>query len=125
MILAYGSQQDFDSLAGKDGPRPATSAEELAAIGEFLRSFVADLAASGELVDAQGLAEPVHARRLRLRDGAQVVTDGPFAETEEVLAGYWVVDCAGIDRATEIAARLNECPGPQAARGIEVRPFLA
>lgn len=61
---------------------------------------------------------------MRLRDGAQVVTDGPFAETEEVLAGYWIVDCAGIDRATEIAALLNECPGPIAARGIEVRPFL-
>lgn len=117
MILVYGSQQEFDTIAA--------SPEEQSAIGEFLTKFTGELTASGELVDAQGLAEPVHARRLRLRDGAQVVTDGPFAETEEVLAGYWIVDCAGIDRATEIAARLNECPGPQAARGIEVRPFLA
>jgi hypothetical protein len=117
MILAYGSQQEFDALA--------TSPEELSAIGEFLAKFTGELAASGELVDTQGLAEPVHARRVQLRDGAQVVTDGPFAETEEVLAGYWIVDCAGSDRATEIAARLNECPGPAAASGIVVRPLMS
>jgi hypothetical protein len=116
MILAYGSQQEFDAIAA--------SPEEQSAIGEFLAKFTAELTASGELVDAQGLAEPMLARRVQLRNGAQVVTDGPFAETEEVLAGYWIVDCVGIDRATEIAAVLNECPGPQAAGGIEVRPLL-
>jgi hypothetical protein len=116
MILAYGSQQEFDAIAA--------SPEEQSAIGEFLAKFTGELTASGELVDAQGLAEPMLARRVQLRNGAQLVTDGPYAETEEVLAGYWIVDCAGIDRATEIAALLNECPGPQAAGGIEVRPFL-
>ncbi|WP_246106945.1 YciI family protein [Pseudonocardia kunmingensis] len=124
MITAYASQQDFDVLTGKDSGRPVASAEELSAIGEFLATFVAELSASGELVDAQGLAAPVLARRVELRDGAQVVTDGPFAETEEVLAGYWVVDCSGLDRATEVAARLNECPGPVFGRGTLVQPFL-
>jgi hypothetical protein len=116
MILVYGSQQEFDALD--------TSPEEQTAIGEFLTEFTGALAASGELVDTQGLAPPVLARRVRLRDGAQVVTDGPFAETEEVLAGYWIVDCAGIDRATEIAARLNRCPGPVPESGTVVRPLL-
>jgi hypothetical protein len=41
-----------------------------------------------------------------------VVTDGPYAETQEVLAGYWIVDCASFDRATQIAARLSNCPAP-------------
>jgi hypothetical protein len=117
MILVYGAQQEFDAIAA--------SPDEQSAIGEFLAKFTGGLAASGELVDTQGLAEPVHARRVQLRDGVRVVTDGPFAETEEVLAGYWIVDCSGIDRATEIAAQLTECPGPQAACGVEVRPVLS
>jgi hypothetical protein len=116
MILVHESQQEFDAIAA--------SPDESSAIGEFLATFTGALAASGELVDTQGLAEPVHARRVQLQGGVRVVTDGPFAETEEVLAGYWIVDCSGIDRATEIAAQLLECPGPQAASGIEVRPLL-
>lgn len=47
-----------------------------------------DLVESGEFVDAQGLTPPAHARRISLRDGAPVVTDGPYAETQEVLVGY-------------------------------------
>ncbi|PSK90971.1 hypothetical protein CLV63_12198 [Murinocardiopsis flavida] len=122
MILAYGSQQDYDSLAGKDGA--GASAEEPAEIDAFLSGFTGDLAASGELVDAQGLAAPVLARRVHLRDGVQVVTDGPFAETEEVAAGYWIVDCVSFDRATEIAARLIQAPGPPADAGVVIRPVM-
>ncbi|WP_223167586.1 YciI family protein [Nonomuraea sp. SYSU D8015] len=113
MILVYGSQRDYD-----------TSTEEGAAIGEFLAKFTAELAASGELVDTQGLTAPVEARQVLWRDGTAVITDGPFAETEEVLAGYWIVECAGLDRATEIAARLSHCPGPQPARGTIIRPIM-
>ena len=40
-----------------------------------------------------------------------MVTDGPYAEAEEVLAGYWIVECESFDRATEIASRLTSCPG--------------
>ena len=67
----------------------------------------------------------MHTRRLSLRQGAPVVTDGPYAETEEVLAGYWVVDCASFDRATEIAAKLAGCPAPEHVRAsayADVRP---
>jgi len=55
-----------------------------------------------------------------------VVTDGPYAETEEVLAGYWVVETESFDRATEIAARFASCPGPehvQAHAYADVRPI--
>ncbi|WP_312872300.1 YciI family protein [Amycolatopsis dendrobii] len=64
------------------------------------------------------------ARRIQLRDGAPVVTDGPFGETEEVIAGYWMVDCAGFDRATEIAAGLLKAPGRLANAGVVVRPVM-
>ena len=83
------------------------------------------LAESGELVETRGLVAPVHTRRVQLAGGVPVVTDGPYAETEEVLAGYWLVDCDSFDRATEIAARLANCPGPDHIRErafVDVRP---
>src|ERR1700746_2790157 len=113
----YGSQRDYDAMADSAGAgEPAWSAADFAAMGAFMESFGKDLAESGELVDAQGLVAPVHARRIRLRDGVPVVTDGPYAETEEVLAGFWLVDCESFDRATEIAARLANCPSPEHIR---------
>jgi hypothetical protein len=101
-------QQEYEFLAGGGDGGPACSPEVLAGLGTFLGKFTADLAAYGELVDARGLTAPALGRRVQLRDGASVVTDGSFSETEEVFAGYWIVECAGIDQATEIAARLND-----------------
>lgn len=113
MLLMYGSQQDYDALSGRmAGAKPAWSAQDFAAMGAFMESFSKELAESGELVDGQGLAAPVHARRVRLDAGAPVVTDGPYPETQEVLAGYWIVDCESFDRVTALAARLVGCPGP-------------
>src|SRR6201984_3020302 len=107
LILMYGSQQDYDARAGSAGAaEPAWSAAEFAAMGEFMESFGKDLAESGELVDAQGLTAPVHTRRIRLREGAPVVTDGPYAETEEVLAGYWLLGCATFAPALPDPARV-------------------
>jgi hypothetical protein len=127
MILVYGSQQDYDSMAGQavEG-RPAWSGEQFAALGAFMESFNKDLAESGELVDTRGLTAPVHARRIQLRSGVPVVTDGPYAESQEVLAGYWIVECDSFDRATEIAARLTKIPGPVQVSDrevIDVRPI--
>jgi len=95
-------------------------------MGAFMEAFNKDLAESGELVDTRGLTAPVHTRRVQLREGLPVVTDGPYAETQEVLAGYWIVECESFDRATEIAARLASSPGPEAARAAavaDVRPI--
>jgi hypothetical protein len=123
MIMLYGSQQFYDMMAGKpSGDVPAMSAEELAAMHEYMGSYHQKLAESGELVDAQGLAAPVLARRVRLRGGAPVVTDGPYAETQEVLAGYTIVDCAGIDRAIEIAAGM--IPPDAEGEYVDVRPIV-
>ena len=128
MILTYGSQQDYDGLAGRSAPgAPAWTAEEFAALGTFMDSFNKELAESGELVETRGLTAPVHARRIQLRNDVPVVTDGPYAESQEVLAGYWIVECDSFDRATEIAAKLTACPGPKSLTGREVvavRPIL-
>jgi hypothetical protein len=112
MILMYGSQRDYDAMAGKDGDRPALSPEDFAPMHAFMEAFSRDLEESGEFVETRGLAAPVHTRRVGSKDGVAVVTDGPYAETQEVLAGYWIVECESFDRATEIAARLGECPAP-------------
>src|SRR2546430_15740096 len=105
LILMYGSQQDYDAMAGSAGAgEPAWPAADFAAMGAFMESFGNDLAESGELVDAQGLIAPVHTRRIRPREGAPVVTDGPYAETEEVLAGYWLRHCDSLGPATGVTA---------------------
>ena len=129
MILTYGSQQDYDAMVGKAGDTPAWSAEDFAAMGAFMESFNKDLVESGELVETRGLTAPVHTRRVqgRLQGGVPVVTDGPYAEAQEVLAGYWIVECDSFDRATEIAGRLAACPAPEhvtANAYADVRPIM-
>jgi hypothetical protein len=128
MIMMYGSQQDYDVLTGTATDRPAWSAEDVAALHAFMESWNNALIESGEFVDAQGLTAPVHARRIRLQNGVPVVTDGPYPETQEVLAGYTIVDCESFDRATEIAALLAGTPHPEGAGldhewYVDVRPI--
>jgi len=127
MILLYGSQQAYDAMAGKATDKPALSPEDFAPMYEFMGAWNQDLVESGEFVDARGLAAPVHTRRIQLKDGAPVVTDGPYPETQEVLAGYTIVECESFDRATEIAARLSKCPYPSDAPGefvVDIRPIV-
>jgi hypothetical protein len=72
-------------------------------------------------VDVQGveLEDPAEARVVRVHDGETVVTDGPYAETKEVVGGYFVADCANLDQAIELAQRV-----PLATKGsVEIRPF--
>ncbi|NMN97299.1 hypothetical protein FGL95_19865 [Nocardiaceae bacterium YC2-7] len=124
MILTYASQQDYDGMGGVATDKPAWTPEDFAAMGAFMTAFNASLEESGELVETRGLAAPVHTRRVSGR--AAVVTDGPYAETQEVLAGYWVVECESFDRATEIAAQLRNCPGPEGlaeSAYADVRPL--
>ena len=80
---------------------------------DFQRSLGSELTAKGELVDAQGLGGPDHAK-IVVSDGrtAPVVSDGPFPETKEFLAGYWLVDVDSEARALEIAAKASAAPGP-------------
>ncbi len=90
---------------------------------EFGRGHFAltdELAASGELIVSEGLADPALAKRVTARDGQTMTADGPFAEVKEHLAGFYLVDCESTDRAVQIAARV-----PDAVWGlVEVRPVL-
>ncbi|MDA0637364.1 YciI family protein [Nonomuraea sp. MCN248] len=129
MIMLYGSQRDYDVLTGKavEG-RAAWTPEEIGALHAFMEKWNDALVESGEFVDAQGLDAPVHTRRVRLENGVPVVTDGPYAETQEVLAGYTIVECDSFDRATELAARLAGTPHPEHAGldsewYVDVRPI--
>jgi len=126
MILTYASQQDYDAMSGKPGATTWTPADFMA-MGTFMEEFNRDLEESGVLVETRALAGPAHTRRIQMQKGLPVVTDGPYAETQEVLAGYWIVECESFDRATEIAARLSKCPAPAdvAARAMaDVRPLV-
>ena len=89
----------------------------------LLRDFedlMREISESGELVTAQALADPLTARSVRVRDGESLVTDGPFVEAKEQMAGYFVVDCATPERAEEIAGRF---PDARFA-AVEVRPLM-
>lgn len=119
MILVHASQQGYDQMFGDD---PSWRDEHQAGLEKAMTDMNADLEKSGEFIDAVGLAAPVHTRQVVLKDGVPVVTDGPYAETQEVLAGYWMVECDSFDRATEIAARLARAPGHDTA--VHVRPVL-
>ncbi|OLB80221.1 MAG: hypothetical protein AUI14_07525 [Actinobacteria bacterium 13_2_20CM_2_71_6] len=91
--------------------------------GEGLQVYAAlhaDLTASGELVVSEALADPSLAKRVSVAEGRTMTSDGPFAEAKEHLAGFFLVDCASLDRAVEIAARV-----PEAVLGlVEVRRVL-
>lgn len=88
-------------------------AGDLEAHINFMKGFAKDLSAAGELVGAEGLAPPGQARIVRAgKDNAPEVTDGPFAEAKEFLAGYWIVDVEKAERAYAIAALASAAPGP-------------
>ena len=96
---------------------------------DFQHTLNAELLERGELVDAQGLAGPDQAKFV-VSDGAgaPVITDGPFPESKELLAGYRIVDVETVDRAVEIAARSSAAPGPNGVplqERIEVRQVLS
>jgi len=72
----------------------------------FMGDFNAGLEKSGELVEARGLVDPTLAKTVNLVDGQVVVSDGPFAEAKESLAGYWVFEVRDEARALELASQV-------------------
>ncbi len=105
------------------------SPEDFKAHIDFQRAHMAELAETGELVEAQGLAGPDEVKVVTYQgEGAPVVTDGPFTETKELLAGYITVDVDSLDRAIEIAAKASAAPGPNGVplgEHIELRQVLS
>lgn len=92
---------------------PLWSPDEITAMFGFMNDLNTELAASGELLDAQGFTAPAEARFVTGSPGRDPeVTDRPYAPNEVVTAGYWLLECSGLERVTEIAARITQCPVP-------------
>jgi hypothetical protein len=121
MLLMTGTAADMAETMSSLTP------DELMDHVRFMHDLNERLAESGELVDAQGLTGPEDARLVQAQpDGAVLVTDGPFPESKEFLAGYWVLDCESPERAYEIAGYISTAPGKDSAPlnfAVEVRPI--
>jgi hypothetical protein len=121
LLMSYGEIEGCPPIGEWD---PA----DIKAHIDFQHAFGAELTERGELVDGQGLAAPELARFV-VSDGvgAPVITDGPFPESKELLAGYWLVDVERAERAIEIAAQASAAPGPGGRpirQPIEVRQVM-
>jgi hypothetical protein len=119
MILMQASQSGWGSFM-------TMSPDDIRAHVQFMKKLNVDLKASGEFVDAQGLTGPDQAKMVRASgSGAPVVTDGPFPEAKEFLAGYWLLECKTPERAVAIAAYISGAPGRAGVPmnfPVEVRP---
>lgn len=103
--------------------------EDVKAHMGFMKRLNKDLAEAGELVACEGLTPPGQARLVRAgKGGTPEVTDGPFAESKEFLAGYWIIDVESRERAYAIAARVSTAPGPGGVPlhlSLEVREVMS
>jgi hypothetical protein len=94
----------------------------------FMHSFNKALRESGELVSAEGLADPKQAKRVRAGKDGEPITDGVFPEAKEYLAGYWIIEVDSPEQAYKIAARASAAPGPGGApinMPIELRQVMS
>jgi hypothetical protein len=110
MIMMTATKKDLQSFG------TTLTMDEIKAHVAFMQKLNEDLKASGEFVDAQGLSGPETTRMVRAQSGGPpAVTDGPFAEAKEFLAGYWILEVKSQQRIIEIAARISGAPGPKGA----------
>jgi hypothetical protein len=112
--------------AVNDVPMDRWAPEEIDAHMAYMHDFASRLEQSGEYVDGQALA-PKGAWVRYDGEGRPPVTDGPFAETKDLIAGWMVIDVDSWDRAVELAGELSAAPGAGGKpihEWLEVRPFL-
>jgi hypothetical protein len=118
MMMHYG---------GEGQPIHTWPPQDIQAHIQFMHDLNRKLMNSGELVDAQGLTGPEQAKLVRARKGGgPAITDGPFPESKEFLAGFWIIDVASEKRAVEIAASASAAPGAGGVPisiPIELRPI--
>ena len=89
------------------------SQEDVKRMVGFMNKTNAELKAAGQWVVGEGLVSPEEARLVKANeDGSPSVTDGPFAESKEFIAGFWIIDVKDAGEAYGIAARISLCPGP-------------
>lgn len=106
MLIMSCTCRDFESLG-------AWTPAEFKAHIEFMMELNRQLTRSGELLLAEGLDVPMNAKIVRAqRENAPIVSDGPFAETKEFLAGFWLIDVQSQERAIAVAAKASTAPGP-------------
>lgn len=121
LMQAYGGVPEGTKPMGEWTP------EEIEAHIDFQHEINKELRERGELIDAQGLTGPELAKFVVSDGTEQVVTDGPFPESKELLAGYRLIDVDSPERALEVAARTSAAPGPGGApirQQIEVREVM-
>jgi hypothetical protein len=94
--------------------------EQMADFGRRHMQLSEELAGTGELITSEGLADISLAKRVAVRDGQTLTTDGPFAEAKEYAAGFYVVDCATEERVIEIAASMPDAE----SNDVEIWPVL-
>jgi hypothetical protein len=109
LLLIYGPQRDLSQV----------TPEQLAASMEEWTEYTADLLRRGVMEAGEALEGVETATTVKLRSGETLTTDGPFAETAEVLGGYYILKVKDLDEAIEIAAA---CPGARDG-SIELRPI--
>jgi hypothetical protein len=109
MLLVYEEEVDPAEQAEREKVTPS------------LVELHASLREAGLLVGVQRLHSAQSATSVRVRDGQTEITDGPFAVTKEVLAGYYILECADLDEALQQAARLPMAPWAT----VEVRPVVS
>ncbi|GAA3242364.1 YciI family protein [Actinocorallia longicatena] len=117
----------------RGGPAPVSEVpmdqwapEDVAAHMRFMEDFADRLVKTGEFVDSQAVSEKGTFVRSD-GEGRPPVTDGPFAETKDLIAGWMVIDVDGYDRALEVAAELSAAPGAGGAplqEWLEIRPIM-
>ena len=113
--------------AVNDVPMDRWTPEEIDAHMTFMQDFARKLEESGEFVDGQALA-PEGAWVRYDGEGRPPVTDGPFPETKDLIAGWYVIDVDSWDRAVELAGELSAAPGAGGEpihEWLELRPFLS
>ncbi len=109
-----------------DVPMDQWAPEEVDAHLQYMRDFADRLEETGEFVDGQALS-PKGAWVRYDGEGRPPVTDGPFAETKDLIAGWMVIDVESWDRAVQLAGELSAAPGAGGKpihEWLEVRPFL-
>ena len=120
--------QAYGAVEPQIGPMSTWKPEEIDAHIQFQLELNAELRERGELVEANALTGPELAKFV-ISDGsaAPVITDGPYAESKELLAGYRMIDVESAERAIEIAATVSAAPGPGGTpikQRIEVREVM-
>jgi hypothetical protein len=94
LLMIYGNQEKWESLPAADWPAAIARQD----------AFNARYRETGELLGSYGLADAVNAKLVRRAGGLPEVTDGPYLETKEYLASFWLLDCESQERAEQIAA---------------------